>query len=471
MATFDHSTYLSPFTWRYGSTEMRRLWSQEYRRRLWRRVWVALARAQMRAGLVTPEQVADLEAHMEDIDLEAAEAVEREIGHDVMAEIRVYASQCPVGGGILHMGATSTDITDNADVLQMREALDLILARLRELIRILADQVERWADEPCMGFTHLQPAEPTTVGYRLAVTLQDLVEDYRSLSEMRARLKGKGFRGAVGTRASYMQLLSDTTITPVQLEQWALADLGLEAYPITTQVYPRKQDWQVITALAGLGQTLYRFAFDLRILQSPAIGEWSEPFAAKQVGSSAMPFKRNPVNAENMDSLARFLAYLPGVMWQNAAHSLLERTLDDSANRRVVLAEAFLCADELVRRGVRVARGLCIHRHQILHTLNQHAPFAATEPILMAAVRAGANRQEMHETLREHSMAAWEAVRRGERNPLLERLCHDPRVTRWVPPEQIERLMDVRRHLGDAPDRARAMARVAREVIGEATTE
>ncbi len=467
MATFDHSTYLSPFTWRYGSTEMRRIWSQEHRRRLWRRVWVALARAQMRAGLVTPEQVADLEAHMEDIDLDAAEAVEREIGHDVMAEIRVYASQCPVGGGILHLGATSTDITDNADVLQMREALDLILARLRELIRILADQVERWADEPCMGFTHLQPAEPTTVGYRLAVTLQDLVEDYRSLSEVRARLRGKGFRGAVGTRASYMQLLSDTSIPPAQLEQWALADLDLEAYPITTQVYPRKQDWQVITALAGLGQTLYRFAFDLRILQSPAIGEWSEPFGAKQVGSSAMPFKRNPVNAENMDSLARFLAQLPGVMWHNAAHSLLERTLDDSANRRVVLAEAFLCADELLARGVRVVMKLHINTHQTHHTLNQHSPFAATERILMAAVRAGANRQEMHEILREHSIAAWEAVRRGEANPLLECLRTDPRVTRWLTPEQIEHLMDVRGHLGDAPERARAMARAAREVIGE----
>ncbi len=465
MATFTHETYLSPFTWRYGSDEMRRIWSEEHRRRLWRRVWVALARAQMRAGLVTPEEVADLEAHVDDVDLDAAHAIEREIGHDVMAEIRVYASQCPVGGRILHMGATSTDITDNADVLRLREALDLILARARDLILAFADQVDRWADEPCMGYTHLQPAEPITVGYRLAVTLQDLLEDYRSLSDIRARLRGKGFRGAVGTRASYMQLLSDTNITPEQLEQWALAELGLDAFPITTQVYPRKQDWQVVSALAGLGQTLYRFAFDLRILQSPAFGEWSEPFGKRQVGSSAMPFKRNPVNAENMDSLARFLARLPAVMWENAAHSLLERTLDDSANRRVVLAEAFLAAEEVLRRGVRVVNGLSIHTPQISHTLNQHSPFAATERVLMAAVRAGANRQELHEIIREHSMAAWDAVARGEPNPLPQRLMQDPRITRWLPPEEIQRLMDARAHVGDAATRARALAHAAREYV------
>ena len=465
MATFTHDTYLSPFTWRYGSDEMRRIWSEEHRRRLWRRVWVALARAQMRAGLVTPEEVADLEAHVDDVDLDAAHAIEREIGHDVMAEIRVYTSQCPVGGRILHMGATSTDITDNADVLRLREALDLILARVRDLILAFADQVDRWADEPCMGYTHLQPAEPITVGYRLAVTLQDLLEDYRSLSDIRARLRGKGFRGAVGTRASYMQLLSDTNVTPEQLEQWALAELGLDAFPITTQVYPRKQDWQVVSALAGLGQTLYRFAFDLRILQSPAFGEWSEPFGKKQVGSSAMPFKRNPVNAENMDSLARFLARLPAVMWENAAHSLLERTLDDSANRRVVLAEAFLAADEVLRRGVRVVNRLSIHTPQISHTLNQHSPFAATERVLMAAVRAGANRQELHEIIREHSMAAWDAVARGEPNPLPQRLMQDPRITRWLAPEEIQRLMDARAHVGDAVTRARALAHAAREYV------
>ncbi len=470
MTTFDHTTYLSPFTWRYGSTEMRRIWSQVHRRRLWRRVWVALARAQMRAGLVTAEQVADLEAHVDDIDLDAAHAIEREIGHDVMAEIRVFAEQCPVGGGILHLGATSTDATDNADVLQMRDALDLILDRVRELGLTLADLVERWADEPCMGFTHLQPAEPTTVGYRLAVTLQDVLEDWRTLREVRATLRGKGFRGAVGTRAAYTFLLEGTGVTPQQMEQWALEELGLAAFQITTQVYPRKQDWRVITALAGLGQTLYRFAFDVRILQSPLVGEWSEPFGRKQVGSSAMPFKRNPVNAENMDSLARYLARLPEVMWENAAHSLLERTLDDSANRRVVIAEAFLTADELLRRALRVARGLSIHPERIRRVLEMYAPFAATERVLMAAVKAGGNRQALHEVLREHSMAAWVKVMQGKPNPLVERLASDERLLRFLSPEDIRALMDVRGHVGDAPARARDLARTARQTLTTPTS-
>ncbi len=464
MTTFDHATYLSPFSWRYGSTEMRRIWSQEHRRRLWRRVWVALARAQMRAGLVTPEQVADLEAHVDDIDLEAAHAIEREIGHDVMAEIRVFASQCPVGGRILHLGATSTDITDNADVLRLREALDLTLDHLRKLISAFADQVERWADEPCMGFTHLQPAEPTTVGYRLAVTLQDLLEDFRHLSEVRKRLRAKGFRGAVGTRAAYAFLLEGTGVTPEQMEQWALQELGLDAFPVTTQVYPRKQDWQVVSALAGLGQTLYRFAFDLRLLQSPVIGEWSEPFGKKQVGSSAMPFKRNPVNAENMNSLARFLARLPEVMWENAAHSLLERTLDDSANRRVVLAEAFLVTDELLRRAYRIVQGLAIRVPRVRATLAAFGPFAATERVLMAAVKAGGDRQTLHEVIREHSMAAWEAVTEGKPNPLTERLAHEPRLLRWLSAEDIRQLMDAREHIGDAAERARWLAQKAREI-------
>ncbi len=465
MTSFDYSTYLSPLTWRYGSPEMRRIWSEVYRRRLWRRVWVALARAEMRAGLVTPEQVADLEAHVDDIDLAAALAVEQEIGHDVMAEIHVYARQCPVGGRVLHLGATTMDITDNADVLRVREALDLLKSRVRDLGLALAAQVERWADTPCMGFTHLQPAEPTTVGYRLAVTLQDVLEDYRALCWIRSRLRGKGFRGAVGTAASYSQLLSHTNISPIQLEQWALEELGLEAFAVTTQVYPRKQDWQVLMVLAGLGQTLYRFAFDVRVLQSPLVGEWSEPFGARQVGSSAMPFKRNPVHAENVNSLARYLARLPEIGWDNAAHSLLERTLDDSGNRRIVLAEAFLVADELVRRVIRIVNGLSFHTHKIQHNLQTFGTFAATERVLLEATKAGADRQEIHEIIRQHSMEAWQAIHRGQPNPLPERLASDPRITRWLSPETIYSLLDASSYLGLAPSRARAMAEEARTVL------
>jgi len=460
-----HSHYQSPFSWRYGSEEMRRIWSEQYRRRLWRRVWVALARAQMRAGLVAPEQVADLEAHVDDIDLERAWRIEREIGHDVMAEIRTYAEQCPSGGRILHLGATSTDITDNADVLRFTEAIDLILARLRELIMAIADRVEEWADIPCIGFTHLQPAEPTTVGYRLAVTLQDLTEDYARLEQLRKDLRGKGFRGAVGTRASYGELLAKSEITPAQLEAWAMEELGLSTYLITTQVYPRKQDWMIAVALAAIGQSLYRFAFDLRFLQTPFVGEWAEPFGRHQVGSSAMPFKRNPVNAENIDSLARFLAHLPQVLWDNAAHSLLERTLDDSANRRVVLAEAFLAVDELLRRGRRVVQGLRIDQKQIRRNLEQYGVFAATERVLMVAVRRGGNRQDLHEIIRRHSLIAWQSVARGEPNPLPDLLSADPQLQRYLSRERIRSLLSVRSYLGDAPHRARDMAKVARSLF------
>jgi len=404
---------------------------------------------------------------MEDVDLERAQAIEREIGHDVMAEIRTFAQQCPVGGAIIHLGATSTDITDNADVLRLREALDLILNRLQDLILALADQVERWANTPCMGFTHLQPAEPTTVGYRLAVTLQDLLTDWQALRDVRAGLRAKGLRGAVGTRASYSQLLKGTGMTPEEMERLVLDELGLRAFPITTQVYPRKQDWQVVVALAGVGQSLYRFAFDLRLLQSPGLGEWAEPFGAKQVGSSAMPFKRNPVNAENIDSLARFLARLPEVLWDNAAHTLLERTLDDSANRRVVLPESFLAADEILRRALRVTKGLRVHEEAVQRNLNRYGVFAATERVLMEAVKAGGDRQELHEVIREHSMAAWEALQRGEPNPLAERLATDPRLTRWLQPDEVRRLLDAREHIGDAPARARALAETARQIRGD----
>ncbi|MCX7670751.1 MAG: lyase family protein, partial [Anaerolineae bacterium] len=364
---FTHEVYLSPFTWRYGSPEMRAIWSEVHRRRLWRRIWVALAEAQQVAGLVTEEQVADLRAHAEEINLPRALEIEAEIHHDLMAEVRTYAEQCPVGGGIIHLGATSMDIEDNADALRLREALDLVLDKLVGLLLAFAEQIEAWADAPTMAFTHLQPAEPTTIGYRLAQYAQDLWSDYEELRRVRDGLRGKGFKGAVGTSASYMQLLDAMENRPspagdrfADFEANVMAALGLEAFPVATQTYPRKQDYRVLAALAGLGSSLYKFAFDLRVLQSPPIGEWSEPFGARQVGSSAMPFKRNPIHAENMDSLARYVAALPRVAWDNAAHSLLERTLDDSANRRVILPEAFLAVDELLRRALRLARELHI---------------------------------------------------------------------------------------------------------------
>ncbi len=458
--------FVSPFAQRYGSEAMRMLWSERQKRLLWRRVWVALAEAQAELGIISAEQAADLRAHMEDVDAQSiarALEIEREIHHDLMAELRVFAAQCAAGGSVVHLGATSMDIEDNAEALRLREALALLRQRVHDLMRVLAEQVLRHADHVCMAFTHLQPAEPTTVGYRLAQTLQDLMADEAHLRALEREIRGKGFKGAVGTAASYAEL-GDVAA----MEQRALEKLGLEAFPVTTQTYPRKQEWWVLNALAGLAQTLYKFAFDLRVLQSPPIGEWREPFGAKQVGSSAMPFKRNPILAERIDSLARFLAALPRVAWDNAAHSLLERTLDDSANRRVLLPEAFLAAEEITLLATRIVRELQVDERQIARTLATYAPFAATERVLMVSVKAGADRQEMHALLREHALRAWDAVGRGEPNPLIELLCNDVRLTQYVSPATIRALMDAQHYVGIAPARARALAQQALAYLDEA---
>jgi adenylosuccinate lyase len=462
---FDHEIYLSPFTWRYGSDAMRRVWSLAHKRRLWRQIWVALADAQQAAGLVTAEQVAELRAHQDDIDLDRAHAIEAELHHDLMAEVHTYAEQCPTAGGIIHLGATSMDIEDNADAMRLRSALDLVLDQLRQLLESLAGQIDAEADSVCMAFTHIQPAEPTTIGYRLANYGQDLLADYDALQAVRGRLRGKGLKGAVGTSASYAELLHDTGITPRQLEAQVMAELDLDVYPVAHQTYPRRQDWEIVSALAGLAMTIYRFAFDLRLLQSPPFGEWAEPFGKKQIGSSAMPFKRNPINAENMDSLARYVGSLPGVLWGNAAHSLLERTLDDSGNRRVVLPQAFLAVDELLKRMRRLVDGLQINRDVVARNLQTYGVFAATERVLMAAVRQGGNRQDLHEVIRENSLHAWDAIRRGEANPLADRLQTDERVTAYLDPATVAGLLRADDHIGDAPARARQLAEQIRRTL------
>ncbi len=460
--------YLSPFAWRYGSEAMRAIWSEVNTRRLYRRIWVALARVQSRYGLVTPEQVADLEDHADDVDLEASLREEQTLRHDLMAEVRVYAAQCSVGGGIIHLGATSMDVKDNASALQALEALTLLLQRLDELLLALAEAIETYADLPCLGYTHLQPAEPTTLGYRLATYAQDLWEDRQTLQQLKANWRGKGFKGAVGTSASYALLL-EGRIDPAAFEAEVLAELGLAAWPIANQTYPRRQDWALLTALAGVGLTLYRFAFDLRLLQNPALGEWAEPFGAQQVGSSAMPFKRNPIAAEKLDSLARYLARLPDVAWDNAAHSLLERTLDDSANRRILLPEGFLAAEEVIMTALRLVRGLRVNTLAITRNLERYGLFAALEPLLMRLAQAGADRQAMHEVLRELALQAWEAVEAGQANPLVELVSTEPRLLRWLPAPALQEALSIASYLGDAPQRARALARRLRS--GLAPTE
>ena len=458
----DYSSYLSPFSWRYASPEMRQIWSETNKRRLWRFLWVTLAEVQAEYGLVSPEQAADLSAHMEEIDVARALEIEAEIHHDLMAELKTFAEQAPIGGSILHLGATSTDIEDNADALRMRQSLELVMAKLDAVLDAFAEKILTYADTPLIAFTHLQPAEPSTLGYRLAMYAQDLLIDREALSRARRDIKGKGFKGAVGTGAAYAELLGDADRL-AEFEARLSSRLSLPFFPVTSQVYPRKQDYQVISALAGLGASLYKFAFDLRLLQSPPIGELSEPFAKKQVGSSAMPFKRNPINAEKIDSLARQLAQLPRLAWDNAAHSLLERTLDDSANRRSLLPEAFLLADELLGTTLSLIQGLQIDLTAVQRNLETYAPFAASERLLVMAVQAGADRQVMHERLRQHAMTAWAALKAGQLNPLVDLLATDREICSFLSEGEIRSLLDAAQYLGDAPNRARKLAQAIRK--------
>jgi len=368
-----------------------------------------------------------------------------------------------LGGGVLHLGATSMDIEDNADVLRQRESLDLVINELSGLLLLFAEKVDTWADLPLIAFTHLQPAEPSTLGYRLAGYAQDLLTDWQILQSTRRELCGKGFKGAVGTGASYGELIGMDNLA--EFENRLSSRLKLPFFPVATQVYPRKQDYLLLSHLAGLGASLHKFAFDLRLLQSSPFGELSEPFSKQQVGSSAMPFKRNPINAEKIDSLARALAQMPRTAWDNAANSLLERTLDDSANRRTLLPEAFLICDELLTTTKRILDGLQVNEKAIQRNLEAYAPFAAVERVLMALVKAGADRQVMHEYLREHSLTAWDAVQSGNPNPLVELVSHDPEITHYLQANELYQLMDVSRYLGDAPQRARQMAETIRNTL------
>lgn len=459
----DFDTYLSPFTWRYGSTEMRQIWSELNKRRLWREVWVVLADVQAEFGLLRPEQVADLRLHASDVNVARSLEIEAVIHHDLMAELKAFAEQSPVGGGSLHLGATSMDIEDNAEVLRIRQSLDLLLSMLSQLLGQLAAQIERWADVPVIAYTHLQPAEPSTLGYRLASYAQDLLSNLEDIRRVRRKLRGKGFKGAVGTAASYAELVGVHRLA--EFEARLSTRLGLPFYPVSGQTYPRIQDYQVLSALAGLGASVYKFAFDLRFLQSPPIGELAEPFGKKQVGSSAMPFKRNPINAEKINSLARLLAQAPQLAWQNAAHNLLERTLDDSANRRILLPEAFLCADELLRVCLQIVNGLQVDERALKRNLEVYGPFAASERVLMALSRQGADRQAMHERLRQHSMKAWEATRQGQLNPLVDLLEEDSELAVYLSQGEIRALMEGGAHLGDAPQRARQFASMVVQTI------
>lgn len=444
---------------------MRHLWSEHHKRRLMRRVWIALAAAQHQAGLVTAEQLADLQNHAEDIDIPRALEIEQETRHDVMAEIRTFAEQCPVGGGIIHWGATSADITDNVDALRLREAVLMVQDHLRNLLLALAERMEATAYLPVMAHTHIQPAEPTTLGYRFAVYAQDLLDDYQDVQHLLQTIRGKGLKGAVGTQASYQEILVGTGTSAATMEAAAMQYLNLPFFPIATQTYTRQQDLRVQQILANIAASLHKFALDFRILQSPPFGEWAEPFGKKQVGSSAMPFKRNPINTENICSLARFVAGLITPAWDNASQAILERSLDDSANRRLFQPEGFLAVDEMLLRAVHLVQEMGIDEAAIAKNLAVYGPFAATERVLMALVTAGASRQDGHEWLRENSLRAWQTVKDGAAaNPLTTYLTQDTRLLAYLTSQQIESLMHAEDHVGTAPTRALALAQTIREI-------
>ncbi len=453
MKNFDYSTYLSPFTWRYGSQEMRAVWSEINKRKLWRKIWVHLAKAQNKMGLVSKKELADIIKHQNDIDIEKAQEIEKEIYHDVMAEIKTYALQCKIGGGKIHFGATSTDIIDNADIIQIKEALDLIKNKLKNLLDNFAKQIEKNRDVVCMGYTHLQPAEPTTLGYRFSLYAQDLLWDLEFIEKIQFFIKGKGIKGAVGTSASYQKLLKNTKFSAFNLEEEIMKNLDLDPVDISGQTYPRKIDWLVMIALANIAQSLHKFNFDLRIMQSPNFGEWSEPRSAKRVGSSAMPFKKNPDKAEKVCSLCRYVSSLSNVSWGNPAFSLLERTLDDSANRRLFLPDGFLAIDECLDTTNNLIKDLVIFEDVIGENLQKYGIFSCTESLMMELVRKGANRQEIHELIREYSMQAWTQITKGKKNPLIDLLSSDKMVLKYISKENIRKLFNPKDHIGIARER------------------
>lgn len=461
MADFD--TYQSPFSWRYGSPQMRQIWGEANKRMVWRKLWVAMAKAQVGMDLVTLEQVQDLEAHAQDVDVTRALEFEKVNHHDLMAELKVFAEQCEVGRPILHLGATSMDIKDNAEVLQTRESLALVVQRLAEVLKILSEKIDLYADLPVMAFTHLQPAEPTTLGYRLAGYAQDLMKDYENLETLRKVLKGKGFKGAVGNAASYVMLYGQDGF--LKFENTISQALSLPFFEVTSQTYTRKQDYEVISTLAGLAATLHKFAFDLRILQSEVIGEMAEPFGEEQVGSSAMPFKRNPVECEKIDSLARAVAAAPLTAWGNYANSLLERTLDDSANRRTLFPETFLAIDEMLMSFAVILEGLRVNTASIEENLKKFGPFSAVERVMVAMVKKGADRQQSHEILRQLSMASWQDIQKGSPNPLMNLVQGDARIAHRLNDEEIKGLFEIKGYTGIAVTCAHEMANRIRSLL------
>lgn len=445
-------TYQSVFTYRYGTPEMRKIWS---RQNFWlnvRDIWIATAEAQKKAGIVTKEQVENLKKNRDNLSVERIDQLEREKGHDVAAAIAEFSEVAPIGGEILHNGMTSEDVLSNAEVKQIHDSFDILKPKLVGTIEVFGSQIERNKDLTCVGWTHLQAAEPTTMGYRFAKYAQDLVDDLKILNLMRPMIKGKGIKGAVGTSASFGEIFEGTDMTAKKQEKFVMDKLGIEPASITDQTYPRKGALTAETVLLQIGQSLHRFALDIQLLQSSAIDEVSEPRRKGQIGSSAMPHKQNPINSENIDSLTELLPGQTFAAWMTAAFVTLERTLRDSAGKRSSIPESFLIVDEALERTKRIISGLEIHKNSIRTNMEKFGPFFATEIIMAKLVESGMDRMEAHSILVELAEFAVDAKREGKQNPLKKLVLSDKRINQLLKANEINEAFDkAMKHVGNAP--------------------
>lgn len=447
----DRENYKSPLSTRYASEAMRCNFSEARKFGLWRRLWVALARHESELGLpIRPEQIAELEAKLDDIDFAAAERFERELRHDVMAHVHAYGEQCPGARAILHLGATSCYVTDNAELIQMRDGLAILRGQLVSTIAKLRAFALEHRELPTLGFTHFQPAQATTVGKRACLWIQDLVLCLEDLDYAASSLRFRGIKGATGTQASFLELFDGDHAKVRELDARVTRTMGFErVFGVTGQTYPRLADFRVAQVLSAIAQSAHKFATDLRLLAHRK--ELEEPFEDKQIGSSAMPWKRNPMRSERICALARFAISLLDNCAHTAANQWLERTLDDSANRRLALSELFLSVDAILQLYLNVAGGLVVYPAVIRRNLLEELPFLASEHLMMEAVKAGGDRQSVHEALRVHAREAARVIKvEGGRNTLRERLAADPAFAEVAP--RLESLLDPQRYVGRAPE-------------------
>ncbi|GMV09060.1 MAG TPA: adenylosuccinate lyase [Gemmatimonadaceae bacterium] len=445
-----HAQYSTPLAERYASRDMLALWSPQRRHGLWRRLWLALAEAEKSLGVPIPDEaIAQMRAHLDDIDFAAVAAYEKRFRHDVMAHVHAFGDVAPAAKGFIHYGATSCFVTDNAELLLMREGLALLRAKVVDTLRELAAFARTWRDQPTLGYTHLQPAQLTTVGKRATLWMQDLVLDLSELDHRDATLPFRGVKGTTGTQASFLEIFGGDHAKVRELDRLVTRAMGFGAsIPVSGQTYTRKIDAQVLAVVAGIAASAAKLASDLRMLQ--AFGEIEEPFEKEQIGSSAMAYKRNPMRCERINSLARFVASLEPNANQTHAVQYFERTLDDSANRRLVIPESFLATDAILVLLANVAAGLEVHPARIAARVNDELPFMATEELIVRAVRAGRSRQDAHEVIRRHSIAAARAMKdEGRANDMLDRLAGDPGF--GVALDDIRAALDAARFVGRAP--------------------